>query len=255
MNNYKRSPWLLVALSIFGIFILIIRWTIIDPPLNLNSLAIQFYEEKPNIKSHNNWVTELKSMPVVRRIKSTSTYAFLIWNLFLAWIPFLLALLFSRSIRAGKHWLFSLLLLLGWLAFLPNGPYIITDFLHLKWRHPIPHWFDLLLLFSFAYTGLALALASVFEVQRSIANILSKRISWLIAMGSLILSGIGIYLGRVLRFNSWDLLDQPGAIITSAFQSVLQPLSHPGAGMGWVLGLLLCLIYLWEYQAIVRKSI
>src|SRR6185503_20161926 len=129
------------------------------------------------------------------------TYAFIAWNLFLAWIPFAIS---QRITGVTNRWKI-LLLFSAWLLFLPNAPYIITDFLHLKERPPIPYWFDVLLLFSAALNGLLLGLVSLFTIEGFLAKRYGNRISALLILCSFFLCAFGIYIGRYLRWNSWDI--------------------------------------------------
>lgn len=138
-------------------------------------------------------------------------YLFLGWNLFLAAIPAFAAARLGRE-RASWRQVGWLAL---WLAFLPNAPYLVTDFVHLRARPPVPLWFDIALLISCAATGLLLGYASVADVQRFIARKFGEATAWLCAASALVLSGAGIYLGRFLRWNSWDILANPIAIVLS----------------------------------------
>src|SRR5215510_6980994 len=104
------------------------------------------------------------------------TYAFLAWNLFLAWIPFAI----SQKLPGVKNRWRILLLFSAWLLFLPNAPYIITDFLHLKQRPPVPYWYDILLLFSAALNGLLLGLVSLFTIEGFLVKRYGNRISALL---------------------------------------------------------------------------
>src|SRR4051794_26818533 len=75
-------------------------------------------------------------------VTGVPNFLYLVWNLFLAWIPFVLALALYDGRRRG--WGGGRLLALGvaWLAFFPNAPYIVTDFVHLN-RDPLsPLWYD-----------------------------------------------------------------------------------------------------------------
>ncbi|HEX2122646.1 MAG TPA: DUF1361 domain-containing protein, partial [Thermoanaerobaculia bacterium] len=120
-----------------------------------------------------------------------ATFFFLFWNLFLAAIPFAAAEVFARAKWHVARWpAFAV-----WLLFLPNAPYIVTDFIHLRARPPIPLWYDVLLLISCAGTGLLLGYGSVMIVQRAVARRWSVRAGWLVAAVSLLLSAFGIYLG------------------------------------------------------------
>jgi uncharacterized membrane protein len=138
-------------------------------------------------------------------------YLFLIWNLFLAAIPAFASAMLERQRSQWRQaaWLAV------WLAFLPNAPYLATDFVHLRARPPVPLWFDIALLISCATTGLLLGYTSVADVQRFIARRFGETVSWLCAASALLLSGAGIYLGRFLRWNSWDILSNPVAIVLS----------------------------------------
>mgnify|MGYP000054457986 CR=1 FL=1 len=137
------------------------------------------------------------------------TFFFLLWNLALAWVPYLMALHIGQLQRqeAGRWRL--LLGLCVWLAFLPNAPYLITDFVHFRPLPPVPIWFDLILLFAAASTGLLLGLLSIYEVHQVLKNWFSKRYSNLLILAAIGLSGFGIWLGRFQRWNSWDILTRP----------------------------------------------
>lgn len=158
----------------------------------------------------------------------SATYVFLLWNLFLAWIPYL------SSLWAGHlHWryprLWWVLVIPGllWLAFFPNAPYIITDFWHLQERAPIPLWYDLGMLSVFALTGLFLAVFSLRTMQGLVKEYLGAIASWLFVVVVLGLGGLGVYLGRFLRWNSWDLLLNPGGVLADIAIRVADPPSHP----------------------------
>ena len=117
------------------------------------------------------------------------TYFFLGWNLLLAGIPYGLAGFLSARFAGWKNWL----LIMAWLLFLPNAPYIITDFLHLKHRPPVPYWFDVLLLFSAAMNGLMLGILSLLKVERFLTGRYGNRMSAFLMFGCVFLSGLGIY--------------------------------------------------------------
>jgi uncharacterized membrane protein len=152
------------------------------------------------------------------------TYIFLAWNLFLAWIPFAIS---QKTGSVQNRW--KILLLIGtWLLFLPNAPYIITDFLHLKQRPPIPYWYDILLLFSAALNGLLLGLVSLLNVEKFLAGRYGNRVSGLLILCSFFLCAFGIYIGRYLRWNSWDIITNPGAIAADILERIFNPFDHFG---------------------------
>ncbi|MEM7104533.1 MAG: DUF1361 domain-containing protein [Bacteroidota bacterium] len=150
------------------------------------------------------------------------TFIFLVWNLFLAWIPFALALNLERITSWFNSRVITAFLLGSWLLFFPNAPYIITDLIHLKMRAPIPLWYDLMLIITFAWTGLMLGYLSLYEVQKFIRRRAGKRKSWIFSGFALLLCSFGIYLGRFLRFNSWDILFDPSGLLQQALDSVFQ---------------------------------
>ncbi|HET9647445.1 MAG TPA: DUF1361 domain-containing protein, partial [Microlunatus sp.] len=136
------------------------------------------------------------------------TFVFLTWNLFLAWIPFALALAVAGVHRIRGPRLLLWVLGTGWLLFLPNAPYILTDFIHLGAAGGAPLWFDAALIGAFAAAGLALGLASLLVVHHVVEARAGSVVGWLVAAGSLVLSAIGVYLGRFPRFNSWDVITE-----------------------------------------------
>ena len=148
-----------------------------------------------------------------------ATYVFLLWNLALAWVPYLAALRAEQlQRRSAARWRTAAWLLV-WLAFLPNAPYIITDFVHFHHRPPVPLWFDLTLLFGTACTGLLLGLLSIHEAHRVFGRWFSNGWSNLLVLASIGLSGFGVWLGRFQRWNSWDILTRPMALLSDIFDT------------------------------------
>lgn len=136
-------------------------------------------------------------------------FGWVIWNLFLAWIPFALAILIYDRHRAGTRPLRLAPLALLWLLFLPNAPYIVTDFSHLVPSHVVPLWVDIVVIAAPAWTGMLLGLLSLYLVQSVVRSLAGTRIAWTAAVAVLGLASFGIYLGRVLRWNSWDVFANP----------------------------------------------
>jgi len=169
------------------------------------------------------------------------TYIFLAWNLFLAWIPFLISKKIENTL---SHW--KIFFLLGiWLLFLPNAPYIITDFIHLKQRPPVPYWYDVLILFSAALNGLILCFASLIKVEQFLSTQYHKRLSGFIILSSLFICALGIYIGRYLRWNSWDIFINPGEIAGEISERFLNPFDHFKTwSVTLLFGSFLCVIYL-----------
>jgi uncharacterized membrane protein len=153
-------------------------------------------------------------------------YAFLVWNLVLAWVPLVLALGAYAAAR-GRHGAATVVLGVLWLLFFPNAPYLLTDFIHLHESTATPLWYDALMLAAFAWTGLALGFASLYVMQTIWERATSPAVSWLGVVGALALASFGVYLGRFLRFNSWDALVRPGRIAHVVRTELENPFSHP----------------------------
>jgi uncharacterized membrane protein len=166
---------------------------------------------------------------VVVRVAYTGVpnFTYLIWNLFLAWVPFLLAILLYDGRRRGTG-AFGLTALGGlWLVFFPNAPYIFTDFIHLE-RDPLsPLWFDGITIASFAAVGLLLGLGSLYLVQSVVRDALGTRLAWVVAGGALALGSVGIYVGRFLRLNSWDFVTNPHYLLWVGSRRLADPLGNP----------------------------
>jgi uncharacterized membrane protein len=153
------------------------------------------------------------ALVLVRYWHGSSTNFFgLIWNLFLAWIPFVLAVVvYDRWRRHGAR---PALLALGalWLLFFPNAPYIVTDFVHLDHTADAPYWYDAVLVSAFAWTGLLLGFGSLFLMQTVVRQWRGVVSGWVFAGVALALGSLGIYLGRFLRLNSWDAVEHPSVL-------------------------------------------
>ena len=170
-------------------------------------------------------------------VRGIPTFLFLVWNLFLAWIPYWVSLTLS-SIKNGKLRRFKTgFALIVWLLFFPNAPYILTDLLHFRDFGDVPMWYDLMLLLSFAFTGLMLGWLSLMEVQDFLKSRYSPTLVRGLTFIALILCSYGIYLGRFQRWNSWDILTNPIALFQDMFSVLMQPSVHAGTlGIAVVLG-------------------
>jgi len=150
----------------------------------------------------------------------------LVWNLFLAWVPFVLALLLYDLARRGASTRFLVGLGAMWLVFLPNAPYIVTDVMILDHLVSEIAWYDIVLVVAAAAVGLVLGFVSLYLVQLIVAGRLGRTLGWLLAGGALVLSGIGVYLGRFQRWNSWEVLTEPTKIASGLGTGLLDPLAH-----------------------------
>jgi uncharacterized membrane protein len=154
-------------------------------------------------------------------------YVFMIWNLFLAWIPLVVAGVFAYLPQVWQRKWWVLLAVLGaWLLFFPNALYIVTDLWHLKTRDGAPVWLDILLLFSFSWNGLILAFLSLFLIQDFLEKWWGSLKSWFLVSSIIVLSSFGVYLGRFLRWNSWDIVTNPSGLLYEVAGRVLTPWEH-----------------------------
>jgi len=175
------------------------------------------------------------------RIKLTDStfYLFLVWNLFLAGIPFAITQVFKMSNKLRSLKLFGFLGFAAWLLFLPNSPYIITDLVHLHNDHSSLVWLDLFLVFVFAFNGLLLGLLSMLDMFSLVKEHYGSRIAKYTLFKVCLLCGYGIYLGRFLRFNSWDITTKPATLFYQIAHSLKEPkvwlITFAFGGFLWIL--------------------
>ena len=164
---------------------------------------------------------------VLARIRYSLSYDYLglIWNLFLAWIPFLSAfVVYILALRRVAMYVAIPAFALLWLIFFPNAPYILTDFQHLsRGSSPVPLWYDVILLVWFSWTGMLLGIVSLALMQEIIKREFNRAIGWIFVFGVAALSSAGVYVGRFIRLNSWDIFQNP----TKAAVNLWDWLSEP----------------------------
>lgn len=189
------------------------------------------------------------SLMLVRAKLTQSIYLFfLIWNLFLAYTPLGLTSLIINRVNIIEKWYFYPAFAC-WLLLLPNAPYIITDFVHLEKQNNIPLWFDILLIASFTVCGMLFGLASMKNMHNILSVKFNNGIATVIMGATCLLSGFGIYLGRFLRYNSWDVLHKPFALITDIMRSLIAAETYkPAWGITLGFGTLLFLLFRLYYN-------
>jgi uncharacterized membrane protein len=195
----------------------------------------------------------LSASLVLVRVQYTSkaTFIFLLWNIFLAIVPYVISSILVH--RFGKKLNIPLFILgfLAWLCFFPNAPYILTDLFHLKPRSGVPFWYDLALILSFAWNGLMLGYASLLDIQMLITRHFNAWLAWTVSLCSLTLGGFGIYLGRYLRWNTWDVVMSPQDLIADITDRVINPFAHPQTfGVTIIFSMFLIFGYLLLFQFI-----
>ncbi len=189
---------------------------------------------------------------VIARIISTGNprYGFLVWNLFLAWLPLVFALLACdryQGTTGCRNWGFWSLAG-AWLLFFPTAPYIFTDLTHLTTRYFGHFWVDLVLILLCAVTGLVLGFVSLYLMQSVVERMVGRLASWLFIAAVAGLSGFGICMGRFMRFNSWDVLLKPRQVYHGIGNWVGDPFGNPSSlAFPMLFGTFLFLSYLMLY--------
>lgn len=163
------------------------------------------------------------------RFVVTDSYKFwfLAWNLLLAWLPLLFALGLRLNLQKmpWKSWQ-NVGLSILWFGFLPNSFYIISDLIHLQSSGETSLLFDVAMITSFVINGLILGYMSVYIVHRQLLKRLSARISNAMIGFVFFSCGFAIYLGRYLRWNTWDLIINPAGILFDLSERVINPIIH-----------------------------
>ena len=155
----------------------------------------------------------------------TFRYGFLVWNLFLAWIPFIISY-FTYTLTMKRRWVYIFVPLAAflWLIFFPNAPYILTDFQHLaKVTGELPVWYDVMMLIWFAFTGVFLGMVSLFLMQEIVRREFGRWVGWGFVALVTALSSAGVYVGRFLRWNSWDIFRNPGGMAEYTIERIQDP--------------------------------
>lgn len=180
------------------------------------------------------------------------SYRFLLWNLFLAWLPLIVSMAASglAKVLRGAGLAVSLVVLgVAWLLLYPNAPYLTTDFIHLIVNSPydwvgaqdsLVLWYDLIIFFLFSWCGLLLGYISMFHFHSIVRHYAGEAFGWLFIVVVSFLGGFGVYLGRVIRLNSWDALFSPFRLI----DGVLEGLGRHGAIFTALFGMLILIVYL-----------
>lgn len=144
---------------------------------------------------------------------------YILWNILLAFIPFLISFILLSLSKEKK--LSKIIFIIGfiiWMLFIPNAPYIVTDFIHLGEIHSVPMIYDVFLIFSSASVGLMLGFHSFFHIEQIIKTKYSPRFTSLIMGLIMIIISFGIYLGRFMRFNSWDVFVNHTSLIKNVWK-------------------------------------
>lgn len=175
-------------------------------------------------------------------LSDTKVFFFLNWNLFLAWIPFIISsFLLIFNIKSKIALAFAIVV---WILFFPNSPYILTDLFHLKTRNSVPIWYDLIVILSYAWAGLICGFISLLDIEKMLSSYFKRSTISIIAVLFLFLSSFGVYLGRFLRWNSWDVLNNPFGLFNDIAMRFIYPMDYTKTwGVTVLMGIMLNFMY------------
>ena len=157
-------------------------------------------------------------------------YRYLIWNLFLAWIPLFLVTYLEKILRQKlwSSWV-ALLVTLLFVVFLPNAFYMVTDLIHLQEVSQLDLVTDVVMFSSFVFTAFMIGLVSVYILHKELSKRVKPLTGWLYVGALLLTTSFAIYIGRDLRWNSWDIVVNPASILFEVSDHVIHPITHPQA--------------------------
>lgn len=186
-------------------------------------------------------------------LRTDTYYSFLIWNLFLAWIPFVFSMAAYYLDKRRMNALILLPLCAVWLLFFPNSPYIMTDLVHLTTRSgryivggeiQSRYWYDLVMLLLFTWSGWMTGFFSLYQIQSVIYRRSTLLMSWIVVLLACVLGGYGVLLGRVYRLNSWDILTDRHQL----YQLMIDSLNWQSVFFTLFIALVLLVIYATLYS-------
>lgn len=175
----------------------------------------------------------------------TLRYITLAWNIFLAWIPYVLSNYFIQY-SYKENWK-QLFLFSSWLLFFPNALYIVTDLVHLQEETNMPWWYDTVLVFSASFVGIIMAFISLSKAELYLKAIFNKKIVVAAVCVILFLGSFGVYLGRFHRWNSWDVLNNPTGLALDILNKIINPVENYKA---WAITVLFTVVYALLYYFI-----
>lgn len=165
-------------------------------------------------------------------------HVFLIWNIFLAWIPYITSAFFRQYER--KHKWKQFFLFFTWLLFFPNALYIITDLVHVQETGDAPAWFDVILLFTSAFIGLIMAFKSLYNAEKYLSKKMRKKTLSVTIPAIIFIGSFGVYLGRFQRWNSWDIIHNPFELAEDILACFVSPQAH---FKSWAVTIILSILF------------
>jgi len=179
--------------------------------------------------------SSLAVLMILFRIVYTDSikFLFLVWNLFLAWIPFLLSIYILKISHSKNRHMPKNIIGILWILFFPNTFYLITDYIHINnysyvqlqnsvyyFHYDFLMWFDFVLISLFAFLGYFLGVLSLYNIHKLFLPKWSRGLSWFFLLLIAFITGFGVYLGRFLRFNSWDVIINPASLIVEIIKNI-----------------------------------
>lgn len=152
-----------------------------------------------------------------------TAFLYILWNILLAFIPFFISSILL--LRTNKENIIKPFFIIGfilWFIFLPNAPYVITDFIHLGRIHSVPVMYDIFLLFASAWVSLLMGLYSLLHMEKILLLRFTKKITDIIIVIIIFFTSFGVYLGRYFRFNSWDLFTSHRSLVSTIWDIFTQ---------------------------------
>ncbi|MFA6999629.1 MAG: DUF1361 domain-containing protein [Candidatus Paceibacterota bacterium] len=147
-----------------------------------------------------------------------TAFLYILWNILLAFIPFFISSILL--LRTNKENIIKPFFIIGfilWFIFLPNAPYVVTDFIHLGRIHSVPVMYDIFLLFASAWVSLLMGLHSLLHMEKILLLKFRSKIVDIIILITILFTSFGLYLGRYLRFNSWDLFTSHTSLVSTVW--------------------------------------
>jgi uncharacterized membrane protein len=182
----------------------------------------------------------------------------LIWNLFLAWIPFMLAY-FAHAVSWRRVALYLIIPVIAflWLIFFPNAPYMLTDLQDLTRRASgAPLWYDVIIVVWCSWTGMLLGVISLYLMQDIIVRSFGRTAGWVFVFVISALSSFGIYIGRFVRLNSWDILQNPAETAQEILGIVIDPSRRLAAfTLLYTIFFLFVFLLLYSFSHMLREQI
>lgn len=151
------------------------------------------------------------------------SFGFYPWNTFLAIVPLFFS---AKLLKQQKMNLKAVLCIGGWLLFFPNAPYLVTDIFHFGERPIVPVWFDLVIVILGAWNGILLAILSLLQVEQFFRKLYAGKLLALMMAVVFLLTSYGVYIGRYLRFNSWDIITAPVTLFSTSVKHIIHPFAY-----------------------------